>query len=165
MRKMALGILLVAGGALVSSALAMTVKEHVESLKSSGKPLVFDIDHGMYTCSSCEPEVKVKANGDSFKVSGHADYDAIVVVVKSPSEVRVVEQHGGKNRAFYSYSVSPDGKTLTVRFSDYSGPKEKGGMYTARRVGAAPAGAHATSGSWQIEEVSETEKGEGASHR
>ena len=164
MKRIAVGILPVAAAALVSSALAVTVKEHVDSMKSSGKPLVFEIDHGMYTCSSCEPEVKVKANGDSYKVSGHSDYDAVVVEVKSPTQVTVVEQHSGKNRAFYTYSVSPDGKTLTVRYSDYSGPKEKGGMYMARRVAAAPAGAHATSGSWQIEQVSEGAKGAGGSH-
>jgi hypothetical protein len=152
MRTFAVGILLASAVALVSSA-AANIKEKVDAMKSSGKPVVFAVDKGEYTCSSCEPEVKVQANGLPHKVTGHSEYDQLVVAVRSPTYVEVVEQLNGKNQAYYNYSVSPDGKTLTVKWADYSGPKETKGGYTAKRVAAAPAGAHAASGSWQSEQT------------
>jgi transcription elongation factor Elf1 len=152
MRGFAVGILLASAAVLASSAFA-NVKEKVEAAKSSGKPVVFAVDKGEYTCTSCEPEVKVKANGGAQKVAGHSEYDEIVVAVRSPSQIEVVEEQNGKHQAYYNYSVSPDGKTLTVKWTDYSGAKIEKGGYTAKRVGAAPAGAHAASGSWQIEQT------------
>jgi hypothetical protein len=154
MRSFAVGILLVSAVAVMSSAVA-TVKEKVEAAKASGKPVVFVVDKGEYTCSSCEPEVKIKADGGPHKVIGHSEYDEVVVAVRSPHYIEVVEELNGKHQAYYNYSVSPDGKTLTVKWSDYSGPKEVTGGYTAKRVGAAPAGAHAASGSWQIVQTME----------
>ena len=51
------------------------------------------------------------------------------------------------------YSVSADGKTLTVSFTDSSIPNAKPvtGSYTETRVADAPAGAHAISGSWKMD--------------
>jgi hypothetical protein len=152
MRALAAGILLASAAALVSGASA-NVKEKVDAMKSTGKPVVFAVDKGEYTCSSCQPEVKVKANATPQKVTGHSEYDQLVVAVRSPSLIEVVEELNGKHQAYFNYSVSADGKTLTVKWSDYSGAKETKGGYTAKRVGAAPAGAHAASGSWQIEET------------
>jgi thiol-disulfide isomerase/thioredoxin len=152
MRTFAVGILLVSAAALVSGAFA-DVKTHVDAMKSSGKPVVFAVDKGEYTCSSCQPEVKVKANGGPQKVTGHSEYDEIVVAVRSPALIEVVEELNGKHQAYYNYSVSGDGQTLTVKWSDYSGPKMVEGGYTAKRVGPAAAGAHAASGSWKIEQT------------
>lgn len=152
MRSFAVAILLASAVALSGSAFA-NVKEKVEAAKSSGKPVVFAVDKGEYTCTSCSPEVKVKANAAPQKVTGHSEYDQLVVAVRSPTHVEVVEELNGKHQAYYDYTVSPDGKTLTVKWADYSGPKEVRGGYTAKRVAAAPAGAHATSGSWQIEQT------------
>ena len=147
--------LLVAGAALASTAFAATVKERVDTLKATGRPLVISVDKGMFTCSSCEPELKVKADGAPQKVPANAEYDQLNVSIKSPSKIEVVEELNGKNRAFFGYTVSPDGKTLEVTYSDYSTGKQIVGGYRATRVGPAPAGAHAVSGSWKIEQTSE----------
>jgi hypothetical protein len=152
MRVFAVGILLASAVALVASAVA-GVKEKVEAAKASGKPVVFVLDKGEYTCTSCEPEVKIKANGGMQKVTGHSEYDQLSVLVPSPTRIEVVEELNGKHQAYYNYTVSGDGKTLTVKWTDYSGPKVEKGGYTAKRVAAAPAGAHAASGSWQIEQT------------
>ncbi len=142
--------------ALASSAFAASVKSQVDSVKASGKPEVFSIDKGVYTCSSCRPEIKVKADGYSHKVPGNSEYDEMVVKVLNPRSIEIVEQLNGKNRAFWGYTVSPDGKTLTVTYDDYSTGKEEKGGYTATRVGSAPAGALPVSGSWKIEQTGET---------
>jgi hypothetical protein len=153
MRVFAAGVLLASAVALMSGASA-AVKEKVEAMKSSGKPVVFEVDKGEYTCSSCEPPLKVKVGGGPQKVPGNSEYNEVAVRIKSASDVEVVEYLNGKHQAYYHYTVSPDGKTLTVKWEDYSGTKQtEHGGYTAKRVGAAPAGAHATSGSWQIEQT------------
>jgi hypothetical protein len=149
MKTLVAGFLLVASAALVNSAFG-DVQKHVDAMKASSKPEVFAVDHGVYTCSSCDPEVKVQLDGPR-KVSGHAEYDELVVVVTNPTSFEVVEGLNGKHQAYYHYTVSGDGKTLTVTYSDYSTGKEVKGGYTAKRVGPAPAGAHAASGSWQIQ--------------
>lgn len=155
MKTKAVLFLLAPVAALVSSAaIADNVKAQVESMKASGKPEVFAVQNGVYTCSSCEPEVKLKADGDSQKVAGNSDYNEMVVRVLNPHSIEVVQQLNHKNRAFYSYTVSPDGKTLTVTYDDYTTAKEQKGGYTATRVAAAPAGALPVSGSWKIEQTS-----------
>jgi hypothetical protein len=149
MKILAAGFLLVAGAVLVSSAFG-DVQKHVDAMKAASKPQVFAVDHGVYICSSCDPEVKVQVGG-ARKISGHAEYDQLNVNVRSPATIEVVEELNGKHQAYYNYTVSGDGKTLTVTYSDYSSGKEVKGGYTAKRVGPVPAGAHAASGSWQIQ--------------
>ena len=150
MKTLVAGFLLVASAALVNSAFG-DVQKHVDAMKASNKPEAFAVDHDVYTCSSCDPEVKARVNGGPQKVSGHAEYDQLEVAVRSPTSIEVVEELNGKHQAYYHYTVSGDGKTLTVTYSDYSTGKEVKGGYTAKRVGPAPAGAHAASGSWQIQ--------------
>jgi hypothetical protein len=150
MKSLVAGFFLVATAALVSSAFG-DAQKHLEDMKVSGKPLVFAVDHGTYTCSSCAPEIKAKTDAGPTKVSGHAEYDAVQVVVRSPDVIEVVEELNGKHQAYYGYKVSGDGKTLTVTYSDYSTGKEVKGGYTATRVAAGPAGAHAASGSWKLQ--------------
>jgi hypothetical protein len=138
---------------LVSSASASEVKSRLETMKAAGKPEVITVDHDMFTCSSCDPEIKVKVSASPQKVAGHSAFDSVVVVVHSPSKVEVVEEREHKNVRFYNYDVSADGKSLEVKYVDYSGPKGVRGGYTATRVAAGPAGAHAVSGSWRIEKT------------
>jgi hypothetical protein len=154
MRSFAVASLFASAVALVSSAFGGGVKEHVDAIKASGKPVVFAVDDHEYTCSSCEPPVKVRINTNA-KVTGHSEYDELQVAVRSPTNIEVVEELNGKHQAYYNYTVSADGKTLNVAWSDWSGPKIVKGGYTATRVGPAPPGAHAASGSWKIEKTME----------
>jgi len=147
--------LLVPLAASVDAALADNVKAQVEGMKASGKPEVFAVENGIYTCTSCQPEIKIKANGESQTVAGSSDYNEMVVRVLNPHSIEIVQQLNHKNRAFWGYNVSADGKTLTVSYDDYSTGKEAKGGYTATRVGAAPAGALPVSGSWKIEQIND----------
>ena len=155
MKALAVILVSVPLAALMDSAFADNVKAEVEGMKASGKPEVFAVQNGMYTCSSCQPEIKIKANGESHAVPGNSDYDEMVVRVINPRSLEIVQQMNHKNRAFWGYNASADGKTLTVSYDDYSTGKEQKGGYTATRVGAAPAGALPISGSWKIEEINE----------
>jgi len=72
---MVTAVLLLPAAALAHGALDGTWKTNVESLQMTGKPDNYLLADGEYTCSSCSPELKVKADGAPHKVSGHAYYD------------------------------------------------------------------------------------------
>jgi hypothetical protein len=132
-----------------------TWKTRVDTFKMSGKPDVFDVTQGMYHCASCVPEIKVKADGSDQSVSGHDYYDAVAVRVQSPTSIEVADKRAGKLVNSVSYSVSDGGASLTGKFTDYTGAQPYTGSFTEKRVGAAPAGAHAASGSWQMDKVAD----------
>ena len=147
-------LLLVPAVALASSAFDGTWKSRLDSFKVAGKPDSFLLVDGEYTCSSCNPELKVKADGVSHKVTGHAYYDEAMVKVISPTSIELTIKQQGKAIGTTTYSVSADGATLAGKFVDHSGAKEATGSFTEKRVGAAPSGAHAVSGSWLTDQLS-----------
>jgi len=158
MKTSASVFLLVAAAAVAGPALADNMMAKVEAMKSSGKAEVFAVENGMYTCSSCQPEVKIKANGETQKVTGNSEFDEMAVKVRDPHRIEVIEIQNGHNKVFTTYIVSADGKTLTVDYNDYTMGKEQKGAYTATRVAPAPAGALPVSGSWKVEQIEEGAK-------
>jgi len=103
---------------------------------------------GTFTCSSCDPPLKVAADGAPHAVTGHAYYDSVSVKVVNPSTVEITNYRGGKVSARVTNTVSADGKSYTGKFVNYDGTKEMTGTFTEKRVSAGPAGAHAISGEW-----------------
>jgi hypothetical protein len=154
MRIVLSALLLVPAVALASSAFDGTWKTRTDSMKTAGKPDVYVIADGTYTCSSCDPEIKIKADGADHKVTGH-DYDSKAVKLVDPNTVEITNKLAGKVITTVTVAVSADGSTLTGKFTDYSGAKPASGAFTEKRVGAAAAGAHAMSGSWQGGQLSE----------
>jgi hypothetical protein len=132
-----------------------TWKTRIESYKMSGKPDVFELTHGSFHCASCVPEVKVRADGSDQAVTGHDYYDAVAVREISPTSFEVQNKRAGKLISSITYSVSDGGATLAARFTDYTGSQPYSGNFTEKRLGAAPAGAHAASGSWQLDKVAD----------
>ena len=148
-------LLLLPAAALASSAFDGTWKTRMDSFKVSGKPDVFAIADGTYTCSSCVPEIKIKADGTDQKVTGHAYYDSIAVKVMSPTSVHITNKLAGKEISSVTYSTSANGSTLSGKFVDNSGAKTATGAFTETRVAAGPAGSHAISGSWQAGQLTD----------
>jgi len=134
---------------LASSALDGTWKLRADSVKTSGKPDSRLIENGAYSCSSCTPAIdKLPADGAYHKVAGHAYYDEMKVTIISPTSIEVATQRGGKPAGVTTYTLSADGNTANGKFTDYSGSAPATGAFTEKRAAPAPAGAHATSGSW-----------------
>jgi hypothetical protein len=123
-------LMLVPATALAGTAFDGTWKANQESFKTSGKPDVYLLADGEYTCSSCSPELKVKADGADHKVSGHAYYDTAMVKVTGPNSDEQVLKQGGKPAMRVVESVSADGNTLTTKITSYAGQQP------ARRSGA-----------------------------
>ena len=64
----------------------------------------------------------------------------------TPKPIEYTRKLSGKVIGTSSVTVSADGSTLSGKFTDYTGTKPATGSYTEKRVGAAPAGAHAAHG-------------------
>jgi hypothetical protein len=155
MRILISALLLMPAAALASSAFDGTWKTRTDSMKTTGKPDVIAIVDGTYTCSSCNPEFKVKADGADHAVTGQDGYDSKAVKVVDTKTIEVTNKLAGKVVGMSTRTVSADGSTVSVKFTDYTGAKPATGNYTEKRVAAAAPGAHAISGSWQLGQMGE----------
>jgi hypothetical protein len=153
MRIITGALLLMPGVALASSALDGTWKSNLDSVRVNGRPDVFVLAGGEYTCSSCDPELKVKADGVSHPVTGHAYYDEVLVKVISPTSIEMIRKQSGKELTRTTSTVSADGSTLTVKFTSHNGAKVVTGEFTEKRRAKGPDGSHAISGSWDTDKV------------
>jgi len=142
-------LLLVPAAALAGSPFDGTWKIRTETIRVTGKPDVLLLTGGEYSCSSCVPQIKVKADGQPHEVTGHPYYDSVAVVVISPTTVRAIYTLRGQETFRETDTVSADGKSFAATFSDHSGPKEATGSFSETRVAEGPAGSHAISGTWQ----------------
>jgi hypothetical protein len=135
-----------------------TWRNDMDQYKPSPKPNVFSVNKGMYNCSSCSPKIDVKADGQDQSVTGQS-YDTISVREVDPKSIAVTTKKSGKTVAEQTRTVSDDGNTLTVKITSHpqNSVQTVIGESTATRVGKAPAGAHATSGSWRIDKVKQSE--------
>jgi hypothetical protein len=149
MRIVTSALLLLVAAAALASPFDGTWKTRTDSMKVTGKADQFQVVDGAYSCGSCVPEVKVKADGNDHAVTGHDYYDTVAVVVLSPSAIQVIQKLKGKQMVSVTYTASTDGNTLNGKFQDYSGTQMATGSFTETRRAAGPPGSHAVSGSWQ----------------
>jgi hypothetical protein len=143
--------LLLPAAAFAGTGFDGTWKTNVESLKTTGKPLVLLLAGGEYTCSSCTPPYTIKADAADHKVTGQAYFDAANVKVTGANSAEIVLKRGSKEIVRFSDTVSADG-TLTSKVTNHMGTESATDELTAKRVGAAPADSHPLSGSWLEQE-------------
>ena len=125
-----------------------TWKTDLASIKIDAKPDQLLLKDGQFSCSTCTPPIAVAADGAVHPVDRpYADH--MSVKIDDDHNVTRTNQKGGKTTYVQKFSVSPDGNTLTVNFTDTSGTKPVTGTYKETRAAPAPAGAHAISGSWK----------------
>jgi hypothetical protein len=154
MRIPVTALLLAPAVAFAGSSLDGTWKSRLDSFQVTGKPDSFLLADGTYTCSSCNPELKVKADGMDHAVTGHAYYDMANVKVVNPTTIETTLKRAGKVTSKETDVVSADGKSYTGTFVGYDGTKEVTGTFSEKRVSAGPAGSHAISGSWMTDQLS-----------
>jgi hypothetical protein len=128
--------------------------------KISPKPVVSYLSQGWYHCVSCTPSFDVKADGQDQPVSGQS-YDTISVKEVDAKTLAYTAKKAGTVDFDQTRTVSADGKTLTVKTTSH--PKSGGDpvitTVTATLVGPAPSGVHATSGSWRIGKIQQSDNG------
>jgi len=151
MKKILFLLLLVPVLAWAQSPFDGTWKIDMSKAKFPKKPDEYLLKDGMYECKTCKPEVKIKADGTMQAVSGHPYYDMMMVKVVDDKHVDSATSKAGKDAGKASMTISDDGNTLTTAWAYYGNPSggPVSGTDVQSRVGKAPAGAHALSGSWR----------------
>jgi hypothetical protein len=147
--------LLLPGLVTAQSAFVGTWKGDLSNVQMPKKPDRYLLDKGVYECLTCAPAVKVKADGEDHKVSGHPYYDTVAIKVIDDHTILETDKKAGKAVATTTTKVAADGKTATFEFSDSSASNAAPivGNGVQARVAKAPAGAHAVSGSWRATKV------------
>lgn len=141
--------------AMAQSPFDGTWKNDLSSVQWPAKPDVFLLQNGMYECKTCVPPINVKADGTEQKVTGDPYSDSLSVKVIDDHNVESTRKTAGKEVGTAKMSVSSDGNTLTVNWTDSGQPSggTQTGTYTEKRVAKAPAGANLISGSWRTEKA------------
>jgi hypothetical protein len=137
-------------------AISGTWKADLSTVQMDQKPEQLLVKGGTFSCATCTPPLTLAADGVFHPVTGLPYADSISVKADDDHDVTRTDRKSGRVTSVGKYSVSSDGKTLTIDFTDSSnpnGPPTKGSL-TETRVGAAPAGAHAISGSWKPDKYS-----------
>ena len=141
--------------AAAADAINGTWKADIASVQFDQKPDEYLLKDGQYSCKSCSPSYTVAADGAFHAVSlPYADNMSVKVV--DDHTIQRASQKGGREIGGTKVTISADGNTLTGEFTDTSVPNAppSKGQYTESRVGPAPAGAHAVSGQWKPEKLS-----------
>ena len=140
------------GLATAQSAFDGTWKIDMSKAEFSEKPDVYLLENGVYECKTCVPPIKIKADGQDQKVTGHPYFDTAAITVVSDHEIDETDKKGGKTVSTTKTNVAPDGNTMTFEFSDSSNTNAAPvtGKGEETRVAKGPAGSNAISGSWRI---------------
>jgi hypothetical protein len=156
MNRLVLSALLLApAAAFAASAFDGTWKARLDSVKVTGKPDIYLVANGSWSCQSCDPPIdKLPADGAWHKLSGHAYYDEMMVRIVDARTVETSQKQGGKLVGVNTMTVSADGNTVAGKFTAYAGTQPATGSFSEKRTAAGPAGAHALSGSWLQDQFS-----------
>lgn len=145
--------LLFAAPAYAESPLNGTWKVDPSTAKFSDKPVEAVLANGMYDCVTCVPRYKIAADGRYQKrpVTG---VDETSVQIISDRMVKFAARKDGKLVSESLVTLAADGNSRTIESVDYA-PNGIVTRATAqhKRVGAAPAGAHAISGKWLMDRL------------
>jgi hypothetical protein len=110
--------------------------------------------NGVYRCGTCEPKIKVKADGQDHKLTGSAYFDTISVRVVNEATVETIFKKAGKVVSTWKKTASEDGNTLTTEYTSVTeNGQQTSGRFNSERVGPTPQGAHRISGSWHVAKI------------
>ncbi|MGA7928869.1 MAG: hypothetical protein WCA20_23090 [Candidatus Sulfotelmatobacter sp.] len=153
-------VLLVPVSLFAQSPFDGTWHTNMDQSKISPKPIVVSLKNAMYDCSSCNPQIHVKADGQDQSVTGQS-YDTISVREIDSKAIEVKTKKNGKPVSEQTRTVSDDGKTFTLKSTSYRPGNDQTvtAEVTYTRIGKAPAGANGTSGSWRVNKVNVSENG------
>ena len=137
-----------------------TWRINYDQSKLSQEPDVIFLDKGIYTCSSCTPKISIKADGTDQPVAGHA-FDTLSVREVDSKTIAAISKKDGKLVAENMVTVSDDGNTVTSKttFHPPNGSQPVESEETSKRIGKAPTGPHAISGSWQTSKLAASDNG------
>lgn len=141
--------------AVAQSPLDGTWKIDMSSIQWPEKPDVYLLQNGMYECKTCVPAINIKADGTDQKVTGDPYSDTLAVKVIDDHNIELASKKDGKVVGTAKESVSSDGNTLTVNWTNsvFSPAGTQSGSFAEKCVAKGPAGANLISGSWRTQKA------------
>ena len=132
-----------------------TWKVDIENAQLPTRPYVYVLKDGTYRCSSCLPPIEVKADGDDHKVAGNLSHDSVSIKVINDRSITETDKKIGRTVSTETMTISPDGATMKVGFSDHGNANAQPvtGTAVVTRIAPGPAGSHAISGSWKMSKM------------
>jgi hypothetical protein len=83
-------------GALAQSGVDGTWKIDLGQAKIDSKPMVYELKDGMYSCSTCNPKVNIKADGQEHRIAGSPYVDSEKITQVNDNTVERVGTKDGK---------------------------------------------------------------------
>jgi hypothetical protein len=116
----------------------------------TAKPEVFKLRFGVFECLSCDPVLKVNADGTDQPVTGRKDADSIAIKVVDEHAITEVIKKDGKIVFKGTSTVSTDGNMLNRSFTIYSpnGVPPMNASNQLKRLGKRTVGSHLITGTW-----------------
>jgi len=110
------------------------------------------LQDGVYHCTTCDPPVVVRADGQDHQITGESCYDTVSVKIVDDRTTEETDKSNGRIVGTFRLAVNPDGKTATGEWTESCNAKGDvvAGQDIMSRVAEGPRGAHAISGSWKI---------------
>lgn len=156
MRKLVVAVLLLTPvlAAAQGSPLDGTWKVNTDKSQMPKKPDKYVLENGMYSCETCVPAFKVKADGTDQPVSGHPYFDTLAVKVIDDHNLEQTSKKGGKDVGGEKDMISSDGNTLTADWFYVPDNGQKvTGKSVSKRVGKTPSSGNMLTGSWRAEKL------------
>ncbi|MDC8754112.1 hypothetical protein OIK40_05565 [Erythrobacter sp. sf7] len=135
--------------ATAAASLAGTWKANLDSAEFENDTSSFLIADGKYTCNSCIPPFSVAASGDWEKID-RPGVDALKYTIVDDKTITTASRLGDKELGNSTWTVSDDGQSLIMNWTNLDGDEVVKGSTTYARVAPAPDGAHAASGDWNV---------------
>lgn len=129
-------------------------KGDIASTQIEDEPDVYLIKDGQYVCSTCNPPLSATADGKFHPIADRPYYDSLAVTIVDARTVKFERKKGDRDVGGATWTLSADGNTLNIDFIDKTAATPVTGKGSSTRVGPAPAGAHATSGTWKANPAS-----------
>ena len=120
---------------------------------ASEKPRVLSVADGVFR----EGDRQIKADGSDQEVPPTGYWDTVNVRIVDDRTVEIISKKAGKTMFTETDTVSADGNTLTQVMKDTTEAEAVTFESDFRRITAAPAAAHAVSGSWHVFKQSRSE--------
>lgn len=137
-----------------AASIAGTWKANVDSAEFENNVSRYVLADGEYTCESCIPPYSVTANGE-WQTIDRPGADGQMIEVVDDFTVKSAARRGDKDLGNSTWTVSEDGQSMTIEWTNLDGDEPTSGSTTYARADAGPEGSHAVSGGWTVSEIGE----------
>jgi hypothetical protein len=136
-----------------SDSITGTWQLNLDSAKWENASSTYTFADGEYTCGSCLPPYTIKADGEWQSVD-RPGVDELKYTLVDDQTVQTASRFEGKDLGNSTWTVSEDGTTMTIDWTNLDGEEDVTGQSVLTRVAAGPENSHAASGEWAPEKVS-----------